>query len=249
MVIHDEERIEAWAQERAEQEEMPQKPPRKWRLSVVGVQSIACGVIVLVALLLRVAGGEAYGTLRQRFQEALTRNEWATAVALLWDGETLENEVFADVKSNDFTEGETAQLTASSVLVTAVPPLEGGTLTSAFGERLHPIDGTAELHRGVDIAAPLGTALVAMYDGEVAEVGENDTLGKFIRMLHDDGLEIVYGHCERVTVQQGDAVTAGDEVARVGSTGVSTGSHVHLSVLVDGEVCDPAALLSLERYA
>lgn len=249
MVIHDEERIEAWLQERAEQETKPQKPPRKWRLSVVGVQSIACGVIVLVALLLRVAGGEAYGTLRQRFQEALTRNEWATAVALLWDGETLENEVFADVKSNDFTEGEKAQLTASSVLVTAVPPLEGGTLTSAFGERLHPIDGTEELHRGVDIAAPLGTTLVAMYDGEVAEVGENNTLGKFIRMFHGGGVEVLYGHCESVTVRQGDAVAAGEEVARVGSTGVSTGSHVHLSVLVDGEVRDPAALFSLERYA
>lgn len=249
MVIHDEERIEAWLQERAEQEIKPQKPPRKWHLSVVGVQSIACGVVVLVALLLRVAGGEAYGALRQRFQEALTRNEWATAVALLWDEDELKSSTTEDVKSNDFTEDKAARLTAFAALVTAVPPLEGGTITSAFGERLHPIDGTEELHRGVDIAAPLGTALVAMYDGEVAEVGENDTLGKYIRMLHDDGLEIVYGHCESVTVQRGDAVTAGDEVARVGSTGVSTGSHVHLSVFVDGEVCDPAALLPLERYA
>ena len=249
MVIHDEERIVAWSQERAEQEKKPRKPPRKWQLSVVGVQSIACGVIVLVALLLRVAGGEAYGTLKQRFQEALTRNEWATAVALLWDRNPLENEGPEDVKSNNFTEDKAAQLKASSVLVTAVPPVEGGTITSAFGTRLHPIDGTEELHSGVDIAAPQGAVLVAMYDGEVAEVGENNTLGKYVRMFHGDGLEIVYGHCERVTVRQGDAVTAGDEVARVGSTGVSTGSHVHLSVLADGEVCDPAALLSLERYA
>lgn len=249
MVIHDETRVEAWAQERVEQKKQQEKPHHKLHLSVIGVQSIACCVVVLLALLLRVAGGEAYDALRQQFQQALARNEWATAVALLWSDDPLEQAKKETVKSEGFTEEEPAQLADSSAVVVAVPPLQSGTLTSAFGERIDPINGGEEFHSGVDIAAPNGTPLVAMYDGEVTEVGENDALGRYIRMRHGGGIEVVYGHCESVVARQGDAVKAGDEVALVGSTGVSTGSHVHLSVILDGEACDPAALLSLERYA
>lgn len=248
MVIHDETRIEAWTQERVEQKKPQEKPRRKIHLSVIGVQSIACCVVVLLALLLRVAGGEAYDALRQQFQQAMARNEWATAVALLWNDDPLDKAKEEVVKPDDFTGEEPAQLADSSAVV-AVPPLQSGTLTSAYGERIHPINGAEEFHSGVDIAAPNGTPLVAMYDGEVTEVGENDALGRYVRMRHGDGIEVVYGHCESVVARQGDAVKAGDKVALVGSTGVSTGSHVHLSVAVDGEACDPAVLLSLEQYA
>lgn len=252
MVIHDEARIQTWTQDQERQNKEREKPQRKGRLSVLGVQSVACCVAVLLALLLRVAGGEAYESLRQHFHRALARNEWATVVALLWDEDPLakaKTSEEVDVKQGDFTGAESARLTSSSVAVEAVPPLENGTLTSAFGERIHPINGSEEIHTGVDIAAPKGTSLVAMYDGEVVEVGENDTLGRYIRMNHGGGIQIVYGHCESVVARQGDAVKAGEEVALVGSTGVSTGSHVHLSVMMDGETCDPATLLSLEQYA
>ena len=247
MVVHDENHMQAWQQEKQQRE---RKKPR-FRLSVMAVQCIACCVVVLLVLLLRVAGGEAYGSLRQYFQRALVRNEWATAVALLWGDNPLQNGQTTsedNVQVDSFTDGEIARLVDSSETLVAVPPLQSGTLTSAFGERIHPINGQKEFHSGVDIAAPNGTSLVAMYDGDVVEAGENDTLGQYVRIGCGTGIEIVYGHCERVMVQQGDVVKAGDEVALVGSTGVSTGSHVHLSVIVDGEVCDPATLLSLERY-
>ena len=253
MVVHDENRMQVWQQEKEKQLRERKKP--QLRLSVMAVQCIACSVVVLLVLLLvlllRVAGGEAYGSLRQYFQRALIRNEWATAVALLWNDEPLQNSQATDkgtVKLNSFTDDETAQLVGSTKVLVAVPPLQNGTLTSTFGERIHPINGQKEFHSGVDIAAPNGTSLVAMYDGDVVEVGENDTLGRYVRICHGMGIEIVYGHCERITVQQGDVVKAGAEVALVGSTGMSTGSHVHLSVIVDGEVCDPATLLSLESY-
>ena len=249
MVIHDETRVEAWTQERVEQQQQQEKPRSKIRLSVIGVQGIACAVMVLLALLLRVAGGETYETLRQRFQQALARNELATAIALLWEDNPLDKAEESDVKPSGFTEEESAQLVDSSAVVTAVPPLESGTLTSGFGERIHPINGNEEFHSGVDIAAIDGTPLMAMYDGEVVEVGENDTLGRYIRMRHQDNIEVVYAHCNRVVAQQGETIKAGEEVALVGSTGESTGSHVHVSITVDGEVFDPSALLSLERYA
>lgn len=253
MVIHDESRMQVWIEEQEKQQQPPaQRPKLTVHLSVVAVQSVACCVVVLLVLLLRVAGGESYGVVRRQFQQMLARNEWATAVAWLWQDkplEQVENIAVEDVKEDDFTPEGPAQLTGSSAVVSAVPPLESGTLTSAYGERIHPINGQEEFHNGVDIAAPQGAALAAMYDGEVTEVGENDSIGRYVRMRHNGGIEVLYGHCDSVVVQSGDAVQAGDTVALVGSTGVSTGNHVHLSVKVDGELCDPAALFSLKAYA
>lgn len=253
MVIHDESRMQIWIEEQEKQQQPPEaRPKRSVRLSVVAVQSIACCVAVLLVLLLRVAGGESYGVVRRQFQQMLARNEWATAVAWLWQDrplEMVEKTVEDDVKVDGFTVGESAQLTGSSAIVAAVPPLASGTLTSTYGERVHPIHGQQEFHNGVDIAAPQGAALAAMYDGEVIEVGENDSIGRYVRLRHEGGIEVLYGHCESIVAQQGELVKAGETVALVGSTGVSTGSHVHLSVKVDGEVCNPAALFSLKNYA
>lgn len=251
MVVHDETRVQAWAQAREKKREK-EKPHVLPSLSVIGVQSIACCVAVLLALLLRVAGGKAYRSLRQSFRNALVRNEWVSALALAWDGdpsERVEQVEIADVKEESFTADKPAQLAGSSAAVEAMAPLESGTLTSGYGERIHPIYGTQEFHNGVDIAAPTGTALRAAYDGEVTEVGENAQLGKYIRMNHGGGIEILYGHCVEIVATQGAQVRAGERVALVGSTGVSTGSHVHISVIVDGDICDPTGLLPIERYA
>ena len=253
MVIHDENRMQAWVEEQEKRQQPPaEQPKRTIHLSVVAVQSIACCVAVLLVLLLRVAGGESYGAVRRQFLQMLARNEWATAVAQFWQDRPLEqteNIVVEDVKASNFTAEGTAQLTGFSGVVSAVPPLTSGTLTSIYGERIHPISGQEEFHNGVDIAAPQGAKLVAMYDGEVTEVGENDNIGRYVRMRHGGDIEVLYGHCESVLVRTGDRIKAGDTVASVGSTGVSTGNHVHLSVKVDGEACDPAMLFSLKRYA
>ncbi len=251
MVVHDESLLQTRVQAREEKQKQAQKHPAL-HLSVMAVQSIACCVAVLLAFLLRMAGGEAYQSLRHSFQQALARNEWVSAVALMWDGDPLtkvEKQESIDVKEEHFTEEETAWLTDSLTAVQAVAPLAGGTLTSGYGQRVHPINGTQEFHAGVDIAAPLGAALVASYDGEVMEVGENELLGKYIRLRHGGGIEILYGHCDAVVVEQGATVKAGERVALVGSTGISTGSHVHIRVDVDGNSCDPAILLPMEQYA
>lgn len=246
MVVHDEARVQAWAQTREKKERETRHPT--WHLSVLAVQSIACCVVVLVVLLFRMAGGEAYQSLRRSFQQGLARNEWVSSVAQMWDGDPIEK-VKEDVNRETFTGEEVAPLTDSPAAVAAVAPLESGTLTSAYGDRIHPINGTQEFHTGVDIAAPLGAALLAPYDGEVVEVGEDDRLGKFVRLRHGNGIEIVYGHCEEIVAPQGSTVRAGERVALVGSTGVSTGSHVHIRVSIDGNTCDPATLLPIHRYA
>ena len=226
------------------------KRPR--HISVFAVQSVACGVIVLMVLLLKVAGGSAYESLQTRFRQALVRNEWVSALAQLWDGNPLE-QVASDteiaVNASGFTAREAAQTLGFSVTNHIVAPLATGVITSSYGERIHPIDGTQEFHAGVDIAAECGTGLLAVAAGEVVEIGENDQLGKYVRLRHADSIEILYGHCESVLVQTAETVAAGARVATVGATGVTTGSHVHIAVTRDGVVCDPADVLPLEQYA
>lgn len=248
MVIHNEMQVQEWIQPQEE----PVHTPRRRHFSVLAIQSIACGVVVLLALLLRVAGGEAYESLQTRFRQALVRNEWVTALAVLWDGNPLEKvDDFEEItgKENAFTALDSAPLVGSVTEAMVTAPLASGVLTSAYGERIHPIDGTKEFHTGVDIAAPLGTDLLAVYSGEVVEVGENDRVGKYVRLRHDEEVEILYGHCSNVYVEQGMIVRSGERVAAVGSTGVSTGSHVHIGVTKDGNACDPAEYVSLDLYA
>lgn len=250
MVVHEDIQVKEWTQSR--EEKVVATYTRSRTFSVVAIQSVACCLAVLLALLLRVAGGEAYASLQMRFQRALVRNEWVTALAVLWDGnplEKVEKREESAVKQQTFTDAESAPLSDAVEIALPITPLASGTLTSAYGERIHPIDGTREFHSGVDIAAPLGTNLVAVYDGEVIEVGENDHIGKYVRLLHEEGVEILYGHCSDVFVEPGVKVRASESVAAVGSTGVSTGSHVHIAVLKDGRTCDPATYVSLERYA
>ena len=112
MVVHDQENRERWAAERvALEREKPASPsPHSGGWSVLAIQSLACALVVALALLLRVAGGTAYEEFRQGFQEALTRNELMSVISRLWDKEMELNEAETAEKEGAFTPGETPQL-------------------------------------------------------------------------------------------------------------------------------------------
>ena len=264
---------------------------RPRRGGVLAVQCIACAVLVLLALLLRAAGGEAFAELRRRFNDGVARNELLSALAALWDGDPEsavsgvlreQNDGIADAPessapdsstpSNDGGAAESgdapsAASTSPSAAQTAgfappagaaavaltvcglpVPPLQSGTLTSGYGYRTDPLTGARAFHRGVDIAAPEGTPVAAMLFGRVAAVGESGSLGHFIRIDHGDGVEVLYAHCSRVLAAEGVVVRAGETVALVGSTGRSTGAHLHVQVSAAGTVFGPGRLVPLTRY-
>lgn len=286
-------------------EEKSARRPR--RGGVLAVQCIACAVLVLLALLLRAAGGEAFAELRRRFNDGVARNELLSALAALWDGDPEsavsgvlqeQNDGISDVPDSSVPEssapsndggassdggtsgnGETPDGTASgsdapsaastppsaaqtaglsppagatAVALTVrglpVPPLPSGTLTSGYGYRTDPLTGARAFHRGVDIAAPAGTPVAAMLFGRVAAVGESGSLGRFIRIDHGDGVEVLYAHCSRVLAAEGAVVRAGETVALVGSTGRSTGAHLHVQISAAGTVFGPARLVPLIRY-
>jgi len=113
-----------------------------------------------------------------------------------------------------------------------------GVVSSAFGER------SRGWHWGLDIAADEGTTIVAAMAGEVTEAGwKNDAYGYTVMLRHADGSETLYAHCSRLLVEEGAAVKQGESIAEVGSTGNSTGPHVHFEIRIAGSCCDPLIYL------
>ena len=123
-------------------------------------------------------------------------------------------------------------------------PLPGDfSITSPFGYRTDPITGEASFHDGVDIAAPEGTAILAAADGVVVTANRTDSwggsYGYYVLIQHDETYETLYAHCSEVLVKAGQEVEQGDIIALVGSTGNSTGNHLHFEVREGGSKVDP----------
>jgi murein DD-endopeptidase MepM/ murein hydrolase activator NlpD len=117
-------------------------------------------------------------------------------------------------------------------------------LTSPFGSRVHPVRRTPDFHTGLDFAAPTGTPVLAVSDGEVLSVGPGGGYGLLLKLRHANGVESWYAHLSTAEVAVGDRVGVGSAVATVGSTGNSTGPHLHLEVRVDGSPVDPRPWLA-----
>lgn len=118
-----------------------------------------------------------------------------------------------------------------------------GVLTSGFGPREHPIDGGTKMHDGVDLAADEGSDILAFADGTVDYIGESPAYGLYLQLRHENDVCTFYAHCSKLCVQKGERVTAGQRVAQVGSTGNTTGAHLHFEVKKDGERVDPLAYI------
>ena len=123
-------------------------------------------------------------------------------------------------------------------------PVSGGRLSSGFGMRRHPILGYNRMHRGVDFAAPTGTPIYAAGSGRLARVGRYGGYGNYVRIEHGDGYATAYAHLSRFAagMRSGRRVDQGEVIGYVGSTGRSTGPHLHFEVLVNGEQVDPLAV-------
>jgi len=127
------------------------------------------------------------------------------------------------------------------------PLLSGGVVTSKFGYRRHPITGRSSLHKGIDIAGKVGSDIVAMADGLVIFSGRKSGYGNVVEIRHANGLETRYAHNSRNVVKEGDMVRKGQVIAKLGSTGRSTGPHVHFEVRRNGDAVDPMRYLDLSK--
>ena len=142
--------------------------------------------------------------------------------------------------------GEMAQGGGTTSLIM---PVSGGHITSLYGMRFHPILGYTRMHAGVDFGAPYGSPIYAVADGMVSFAGVHGGHGNYVRLEHGAGLGSGYGHMSRIAVSPGMHVHSGEVIGYVGSTGLSTGPHLHYEVYRDGQTVDPLSVHFTMRAA
>lgn len=148
--------------------------------------------------------------------------------------EEVEKEINDDIEKAIEIKGSTI-----NGVVLATTPVKPTYISSRYGDTVDRSSG----HGGLDIAAPLGTTIVACGDGTVKFAGWYYGYGNLVKIDHGNGVETYYGHCSKLLVSTGEKVSAGDKIAEVGSTGDSTGNHLHLEIRINGSTINPQKYL------
>ena len=192
-----------------------------------------------------------YWQYKQRWRQISGFRRWLLPVvligALLFRGMAMAEESrkpdFSSLSVPDY-----ATMAPITINYPLTPPLSGK-ITSGFGYRLHPVTGERDFHTGIDIAAAVGTPVVASLPGIVTEVGYDGIYGNYVRMSHGTNIETRYCHCSEILVEEGSQLREGERIALSGSTGMTTGAHLHFEVLADGLLADPASVLEVHHDA
>ncbi len=194
-----------------------------------------------VALLSRAIPLAAELSVEDRFDLVYERGDQGR---LLYAG--LDRVARADIQLLKWTDGkETVWVNADAAAasgdnVMAMPV--AGRVTSGFGKRFHPILGHARMHKGVDLRAPAGAPIVAADAGRVVAAGWHGGYGRQVRIAHAGGLETTYSHMSRIAARPGGAVSKGQVIGYVGSSGLSTGPHLHYEIYKNGRPVNPMSV-------
>jgi murein DD-endopeptidase MepM/ murein hydrolase activator NlpD len=138
----------------------------------------------------------------------------------------------------------------SVISIPSIHPVNEAKLvfSSYFGVRTDPFNGTAAMHAGVDLPGPVGTPIYATADGVVDRAGRDGGYGNMVEIDHGKGIQTRYGHLSKILVTANESVKRGEEIALMGSTGRSTGSHLHYEVRIDGRAVNPMPFLQTADY-
>lgn len=143
------------------------------------------------------------------------------------------------------------KLNAMQSAVASIPafmPVKDYRYTSGFGVRYDPFNGGAAMHAGTDMAGTMGEPIYAAASGTVLQAGRSGGYGNLVELSHGKGIDTRYGHLSAILVKAGDRVTQGQLIARMGSTGRSTGTHLHYEVRIDGHAVNPRPFLEASGY-
>lgn len=169
--------------------------------------------------------------------------------------ETGETVAVGELVKNGSGGGDMEQKEAASgtsfapyyVSVDPVLPVENARITSRFGYRTNPVSGNYGFHTGIDLAAAEGTPVSASFYGKIVETGSSDVWGNYILMEHSEKLHTYYCHLSEIYAEEGAVIRQGETIGLVGSTGWSTGPHLHFEVRINGIRVNPEALLYPEE--
>jgi murein DD-endopeptidase MepM/ murein hydrolase activator NlpD len=140
------------------------------------------------------------------------------------------------------------QLEQGTISIPSLKPVANASFTSGFGTRSDPFQGRAAMHAGIDLAGPVGTSIYATADGVVARSEWSGGYGNLVELNHGKGIQTRYGHLSSSLVRAGQRVKRGDLIALMGSTGRSTGSHLHYEVRIDGKAVNPIPFMQSSDF-
>ena len=216
-------------------------------VKLVFIQSALCLILVLVALFFSLLAPKIYGGFKNLYLSATSESD-----VKFEDVKSLLLKVYDFVFTADDKDEKTGSGGADTnknvslnayALTSKITAPTKGTVTSLFGPRIHPIFKTEGFHTGLDIAAKAGTNITAAFGGTVYECGTSKAYGNYIIMRHSPSLYTFYGHCESLKAKEGMNIRKGEVIAFMGSTGYSTGPHLHFEIRINGKSVNPAYAL------
>ncbi|MBQ3088811.1 MAG: M23 family metallopeptidase [Clostridia bacterium] len=200
-------------------------------LRIIIFQGVICIIVIIFCLVIKTFFGAFFNEVKTWYDKNFSKD---TSTSLVLEDEENKGGQGGPIIEN------------SNILQGFSSPISG-VLTSSYGYRSDPFTGEPAIHNGVDIAAKSGTPIKAALSGvvEQAELSNGD-YGNFIVVDHG-GFKTLYAHCERLSVSEGEKVKSGDAIATVGSTGRSTGPHLHFEIQIGEAHIDPTPFINIEN--
>lgn len=220
---------------------------------MIFTQLFICLVFTLIVFALSKWGGNSFEQLKNEYRNITSKDMTAgeiwetvknTGGALFKDGKSEKTLGMGGDDREVYAPGETELLSPFMVSSVICNPVSGE-ISSRFGYRVNPISGIWSFHSGIDIAADMGDRIKAAYYGTVTDCGYNDEAGNYVILRHSRGLVTKYYHCSKILVSKGTVVRQGEAIALVGSTGNSTGPHLHFTMEIDSKKVNPAYALKI----
>lgn len=202
-------------------------------IAIFVLQGVVCAIVLLACFVTKTFFVDFFGELKTFYDKKISED---TNPSLVLQSEALTTAVGGPIES-----------CAVDLSYGFQNPLPNGTLTSGYGYRQDPFTNKTAFHSGLDIAAEKGTEIKAALSGvvELSQKSGGD-YGNYIIINHG-GFKTLYAHCEELTVNEGNFVSAGESIATVGSTGRSTGPHLHFEIRVGNTKIDPTPFIKLEN--
>ncbi len=256
---------------RRRETETEDTPKRDFLLHTLLVQVLVCALLALSVFAMYRSGFSGFDTFRQAYTSIFGQDDelaaLSDAVERFGDrvfgtqsdpeSTTQTTEPASETAAAENTEamtgagGEDLHMAAENTsfapyVITGAfhRPVEYTRVTSAFGYRVNPVTDEAGFHSGIDLAAAHGSPIYAAFSGVVEETGYSDVRGNYIILSHGNDVQTVYCHCSEIIAETGAVINGGEVIALVGSTGQSTGPHLHFEVRIRGVRCNPAWLLT-----
>lgn len=201
-------------------------------------QSVLCLVLFCLCLFVRLSPQAFPTSVEQGIRTVLDTQT---------DFKAMPSQIAAFFKTHILRQNEGRSLASKTSVSADLQAPVSAPVTSPFGLRTHPTDGTEAFHYGVDLGAPEGEKIKCAAQGTVTEVGENADYGNYILISHPGELYTLYAHCEKVLPAQGDSVSVGQVIATVGATGNATAPHLHFELRSGENWLDPAEFITFEE--